>query len=161
VSTSTVRHGSTRPLPSSTPSARSRTWSRKAPYAASAQRGRADTVRRAAVAPISDLQIEYSLLSREIEDEILPTCQELGIGITAYGVLSRGLIGGSRSPEGFRAISPRFQGANREHDDFLVARLRSPAAQKGAFTAQLAIERRAARTSCQSSAPDAGTKSTH
>jgi aryl-alcohol dehydrogenase-like predicted oxidoreductase len=55
----------------------------------------ADTIRRAAsVHPISDLQIEYSLISRGIEDEILPACRELGIGITAYGVLSRGLISG-------------------------------------------------------------------
>jgi len=55
----------------------------------------ADTIRRAAaVHPIVDLQIEYSLLSRDIEDKILPTCRALGIGITAYGVLSRGLISG-------------------------------------------------------------------
>ena len=55
----------------------------------------AETIRRAhAVHPISDLQIEYSLISRGIEDDILPTCRELGIGITAYGVLSRGLISG-------------------------------------------------------------------
>ena len=47
-----------------------------------------------AVHPIADLQIEYSLISRGIEDDILPTCRELGIGITAYGVLSRGLISG-------------------------------------------------------------------
>ena len=53
----------------------------------------AETLRRAAaVHPIADLQIEYSLISRGIEAEILPTCRELGIGITAYGVLSRGLI---------------------------------------------------------------------
>src|SRR5207237_8233690 len=55
----------------------------------------AETVRRAhAVHPIADLQIEYSLISRRIEDEILPTCRELGIGVTAYGVLSRGPISG-------------------------------------------------------------------
>jgi len=68
----------------------------------------ADTVRRAhAVHPIVDLQIEYSLLSRGIEDEILPTCRELGVGITAYGVLSRGLISGHWSKEraAARAIS--------------------------------------------------------
>ena len=60
----------------------------------------AETIRRAhAVHPISDLQIEYSLLSRGIEDEILPTCRELGIGITAYGVLSRGLLSGHWSKE--------------------------------------------------------------
>jgi aryl-alcohol dehydrogenase-like predicted oxidoreductase len=100
----------------------------------------AKTIRSAAaVAPISDVQIEYSLLSRGIEDEILPACRELGIGITAYGVLSRGLIGGSGSTEGARAMSPRFQGANREHNDALVARLQELAAAKGASLAQLAI----------------------
>ena len=100
----------------------------------------AETLRRAAtVAPICDLQIEYSLLSRDIEDEILPVCRELGIGITAYGVLSRGLIGGSGSVEGARAVSPRFQGANREHNEALVARLAELAAAKDASIAQLAI----------------------
>ena len=77
-----------------------------------------ETIRRAhAVHPISDLQIEYSLISRGIESEILPVCRELGIGITAYGVLSRGLISGhwstARAGErDFRGNSPRFQGAN-------------------------------------------------
>ncbi|SDU34467.1 aldo/keto reductase [Jiangella alkaliphila] len=100
----------------------------------------AETIRRAAaVAPICDLQIEYSLLSRGIEDEILPTCRELGIGITAYGVLSRGLIGGSGTIDGARAMVPRFQGANREHNDALVARLRGLADEKGVTIAQLAI----------------------
>ena len=75
----------------------------------------AETIRRAAaVHPISDLQIEYSLISRGIEDEILPTCRELGIGITAYGVLSRGLISGhwSKAREGerdFRANAHAFR----------------------------------------------------
>ncbi len=100
----------------------------------------ADTIRRAAaVAPVSDLQIEYSLLSRGIEGEILPVCRELGIGITAYGVLSRGLISGSGSTGGFRAFSPRFQGANRAHNDALVARLQTLAGAKGGSIAQLAI----------------------
>jgi aryl-alcohol dehydrogenase-like predicted oxidoreductase len=100
----------------------------------------AETIRRAAaVAPISDVQIEYSLLSRDIEDEILPVCRELGIGVTAYGVLAKGLIGGSGSAEGARAFSPRFQGANLEHNGALVARLREIAAQKDASTAQLAV----------------------
>ena len=77
-----------------------------------------DTIRRAhAVHPIVDLQIEYSLVSRGIESDILKTCRELGIGITAYGVLSRGLISGHWSKErsaaqDFRQMSPRFQGAN-------------------------------------------------
>ena len=79
----------------------------------------AETIRRAAaVHPIADLQIEYSLISRGIEDAILPACRELGIGITAYGVLSRGLISGHWSKDrkhragDFRGHSPRFQGEN-------------------------------------------------
>jgi len=100
----------------------------------------AQTIRRAAaVAPISDLQIEWSLLSRGVEDEILPVCRELGVGITAYGVLSRGLIGGSGTVEGARAVSPRFQAGNREHNQGLVARLTELAAAKDASIAQLAI----------------------
>jgi len=98
----------------------------------------ADTIRRAAaVAPISDLQIEYSVLSRGLEDEILPTCRELGIGITAYGVLSRGLIGGS-GEVGVRAAYPRFQGENLEHNAALVAGLQELADEKGASLAQVA-----------------------
>ncbi|WP_406691467.1 aldo/keto reductase [Saccharopolyspora sp. ID03-671] len=100
----------------------------------------AETIRRAAaVAPISDLQIEYSLLTRGIEDEILPTCRELGIGITAYGVLSRGLIGGSGAVDGGLRAMPRFQDGNREHNEALVARVREIAAEKDATVAQLAI----------------------
>jgi len=103
----------------------------------------ADTVRRAAeVHPICDLQIEYSLISRGVEEEILPACRELGIGITAYGVLSRGLISGHFSadrdlPAGdFRARSPRFTGENREHNLKLVEALREV---EGATPAQVAI----------------------
>jgi aryl-alcohol dehydrogenase-like predicted oxidoreductase len=105
----------------------------------------ADTLRRAAsVHPISDLQIEYSLISRGIEDEILPTARELGIGITAYGVLSRGLISGHWSADrggsgDFRAMSPRFQPGNVEHNLQLVERLRWIAAAEGMSVAQLAI----------------------
>jgi pyridoxine 4-dehydrogenase len=105
----------------------------------------ADTIRRAAaVHPISDLQIEYSLISRGIEDEILPTCREVGIGITAYGVLSRGLISGywSKAREGepgFRANAPRFQGANLDANLALVERLRAIAEGIGASVAQVAI----------------------
>ncbi len=100
----------------------------------------AATIRRAAaVTPISDLQIEYSLLQRDIDDEILPTCRELGVGITAYGVLSRGLIGGSGSLEGGRRISPRFADGNREHNQALVARLADVAERKGCTVAQLAL----------------------
>ena len=106
----------------------------------------ADTLRRAhAVHPISDLQIEYSLLSRGIEDEILPTCRELGVAVTAYGVLSRGLISGHWSRErsegagDFRSMSPRFQGDNLDHNLQLVERLRSVADAKDASVAQVAI----------------------
>lgn len=105
----------------------------------------AETLRRAhAVHPISDLQIEYSLFSRGIEDEILPTCRELGIGITAYGVLSRGLLSGHWSAErsaeaGFRAGSPRFQGDNLTSNLALVDALRVVAEQAGVTVAQLAI----------------------
>ena len=85
-----------------------------------------DTIRRAhAVHPISDLQIEYSLISRGIESDILKTCRELGIGITAYGVLSRGLISGHWSKDrsaaqDFRRGSPRFQGENLDSNLALV-----------------------------------------
>ena len=108
----------------------------------------AETVRRAhAVHPISDLQIEYSLVSRGIEDEILPTCRELGIGVTAYGVLSRGLLSGHWSrereaalaPHDFRASAPRFTGENLERNLELVEALRAVAAEKDATVAQLAI----------------------
>ena len=106
----------------------------------------AETVRRAAAtAPIADLQIEYSLISRGIEREILPTARELGIGITAYGVLSRGLISGHFSRDrqlaagDFRAHSPRFQGDNLQHNLNLVDALRKIAEQKGVSVAQTAI----------------------
>ncbi|MEU4994836.1 aldo/keto reductase [Streptomyces sp. NPDC021622] len=106
----------------------------------------ADTIRRAAAtAPISDLQIEYSLISRGIEDKILPTVSELGIGITAYGVLSRGLISGhftrdrQLAANDFRAMSPRFQGENLDRNLDLVDALRKIAEQKGVSVAQTAI----------------------
>jgi len=104
-----------------------------------------ETIRRAhAVHPISDLQIEYSLISRGIESEILPVCRELGIGISAYGVLSRGLISGhwstARAGErDFRGNSPRFQGANLEANLALVEKLRGIAEKIGASVAQVAI----------------------
>jgi len=101
------------------------------------------TIRRAAaVHPISDLQIEYSLLSRGIEDGVLDTCRELGIGITAYGVLSRGLIGAARQqyePGDHRASWPRFQGDNLDRNLALVAGLEPVAARHGITVAQLAI----------------------
>lgn len=106
----------------------------------------AETIRRAAaVHPISDLQIEYSLISRGIEDEILPTCRTLGLGITAYGVLSRGLISGhwqkytATAKGDFRTISPRFQEGNVERNLELVEALRSIAGSTGATVAQVAI----------------------
>jgi aryl-alcohol dehydrogenase-like predicted oxidoreductase len=106
----------------------------------------AETIRRAAgVAPVADLQIEYSLISRSIEDEILPVCRELGIGITAYGVLSRGLISGHWTKDSgtgardFRAHSPRFAAGNLDHNLALVERLRAIAAARGVSVAQLAI----------------------
>ncbi|WP_309088347.1 aldo/keto reductase [Phenylobacterium sp.] len=109
-----------------------------------------ETIRRAAqVHPISDLQIEYSLLSRGIEDGILQTCRELGVGITAYGVLSRGLIGGhmSAAPSGrdFRAMSPRFQGENLEKNLQLAEALRTAAQAAGVTPAQAAIAWAASR----------------
>jgi aryl-alcohol dehydrogenase-like predicted oxidoreductase len=104
-----------------------------------------ETIRRAhAVHPIVDLQIEYSLLARGIENDILKTCRELGIGITAYGVLARGLISGhwtkDRSgAQDFRAISPRFQGSNLDANLALVDSLRRIADDVGASPAQVAI----------------------
>jgi aryl-alcohol dehydrogenase-like predicted oxidoreductase len=91
------------------------------------------------------LQIEYSLLSRGIEGDILSTCRELGIGVTAYGVLSRGLISGhwqatqTMSGGDFRAHSPRFQGENVERNLQLVEALRRIAEAKGVSVAQIAI----------------------
>ena len=105
-----------------------------------------DTIKRAAaVHPIVDLQIEYSLISRGIEDSILPTCRELGISITAYGVLSRGLISGHWQPGAgkekgdFRAYSPRFQEGNIEKNLALVEALRKVADARGVSVAQIAI----------------------
>ncbi|WP_340162345.1 aldo/keto reductase [uncultured Hoeflea sp.] len=105
----------------------------------------ADTIRRAArVHPISDLQIEYSLISRGIEDEILATCRELGIAITAYGVLSRGLISGHWKPGSlgatdFRSHGPRFQGDNESRNLALAEALGRIAEARGMTTAQAAI----------------------
>ncbi|WP_280423246.1 aldo/keto reductase [Nocardia carnea] len=106
----------------------------------------AETLRRAAaVHPIADLQIEYSLFSRGIEAEILPTCRELGIGVTAYGVLSRGLLSDSLRGRDDAAVSdsragiPRFQGENLSANLRLVDTLAGLAREKGVTTAQLAI----------------------
>jgi aryl-alcohol dehydrogenase-like predicted oxidoreductase len=109
----------------------------------------ADTIRRAAaVHPIVDLQIEYSVLSRGIEGDILETCRELGIAVTAYGVLSRGLLAGTgptSDPRDFRHHSPRFQGENLERNRELVGRLEPIAARHGLNVPQLAIAWAAAR----------------
>jgi len=105
----------------------------------------ADTIRRAhAVHPVSWLQIEYSLASRGIESEILPTCRELGIAISAYGVLCRGLISDhwhDKTPASndLRSHLPRFQGRNLDNNLALVQSLKAIAADKGATVAQVAI----------------------
>lgn len=106
----------------------------------------AETIRRAhAVHPIADLQIEYSLLSRAVEADVLPTLRELGIGLTAYGVLGRGLISGHwtaghvAGSGDFRGLSPRFASGNVEHNLALVEALRRVAEAKGCTVAQLAI----------------------
>lgn len=101
-----------------------------------------ETIRRArAVHPIADLQIEYSLVSRGPEAEIFPLLAGLGIGVTAYGVLSRGLLSGSqpKAPDDFRAHLPRFTGENLERNQRLVETLRQVASEKGATASQLAI----------------------
>jgi aryl-alcohol dehydrogenase-like predicted oxidoreductase len=102
----------------------------------------AETIRRAAaVHPIVDLQIEYSLMSRGLEDEILAVTRELGISITAYGVLSRGLLSGSTATgQGdFRAHSPRFQGDNAEKNVALASALQKVATERGMTASQAAI----------------------
>ena len=109
----------------------------------------ADTIRRAhEVHPVSDLQIEYSLISRGLEGDILDACRELGVGVTAYGVLSRGLIsghwsadrqGGNHIQADFRAHSPRFSGDNLDRNLALVERLREVASLLGVSVAQVAI----------------------
>jgi aryl-alcohol dehydrogenase-like predicted oxidoreductase len=106
----------------------------------------AETLRRAhSVHPISDLQIEYSLLSRGIEAEILPACRSLGVGLTAYGVLSRGLLSGHWSKDralakgDFRQFAPRFGGENLNRNLALVEALRAIAVDRKATVAQIAI----------------------
>jgi aryl-alcohol dehydrogenase-like predicted oxidoreductase len=105
-----------------------------------------DTIRRAhAVHPITALQTEYSLWSRDPEDEILPTVRELGIGFVAYSPLGRGFLSGQiRSvddlPENdFRRHGPRFQGENFQRNLGLVAQVEEIAAEKGVTPSQLAL----------------------
>ncbi len=109
----------------------------------------AETLRRAQkVHPVADLQIEYSLFSRGPEAEILPTCRKLGIGVTAYGVLSRGLLSGrwtrersgsGSAPGDFRSHSPRFVGENLDRNLELVEALRQVADGLGASLPQVAV----------------------
>jgi pyridoxine 4-dehydrogenase len=105
-----------------------------------------DTIRRAhAVHPIVALQIEYSLVSRSIEADILPTLRELGISMTAYGVFSRGLLTGhvpsreSASQGDVRGHFPRFQGQNLERNQQMISRLQELARKKGVTVAQIAL----------------------
>ncbi len=106
----------------------------------------AGSLRRAmGVHPITALQSEYSLWSRDLEDSILPTCRELGIGLVAYSPLGRGFLSGAiRSPEDladddWRRMNPRFQGEAFEHNLELVRRIEGLAADKGCTPAQLAL----------------------
>jgi aryl-alcohol dehydrogenase-like predicted oxidoreductase len=106
----------------------------------------ADTLRRAhAVHPICDVQLEYSLLSRSAEARVIPACRELGVAVTAYGVLTRGLLSGHWAadrrldPGDFRAHSPRFAGENLQHNLALVDAVRVIADEQGMSVAQLAI----------------------
>jgi aryl-alcohol dehydrogenase-like predicted oxidoreductase len=102
----------------------------------------AETVRRAkTVHPIVDLQIEYSVVTRGIENNILPALREMGVGVTAYGVLSRGMLSGSK-PKGkddLRGHFPRFVGENVEQNAALVEALNQAAAERRVSGAQLAI----------------------
>ena len=104
----------------------------------------ADTIRRAhAVHPVTALQIEYSLMSRGIEAQILPAVRDLGIGVTAYGILSRGLLSMASArqigPGDPRSRFPRFQGENLQRNVELLAGLEEIARRHGVTTAQLAI----------------------
>jgi len=101
-----------------------------------------DTIRRAhTVHPIADLQIEYSLISRGPESRIFPLLSELGIGVTAYGVLSRGLLSGStpKAAGDFRAHLPRFKGDNLQRNARLVEALSRIASDRGVTPSQLAV----------------------
>lgn len=106
----------------------------------------AETLRRAvAVHPIVDVQIEYSLLSRGPERSLLPACRELGVAVTAYGVLGRGLLSGSWSKDrelaanDFRRFNPRFSGENLDRNLALVEALQVVATARGKSVAQVAI----------------------
>ncbi|WCK52833.1 aldo/keto reductase [Aneurinibacillus sp. Ricciae_BoGa-3] len=105
-----------------------------------------DTIRRAyAVHPITALQTEYSLWSRDVEDEILPTVRDLGIGFVPYSPLGRGFLTGQiqkfedLAEDDYRRFSPRFQGENFQKNLDLVSRIRDIAAEKGCQPSQLAL----------------------
>jgi len=105
-----------------------------------------DTIRRAhAVHPLTALQTEYSLWTRDPEDEVLPTIRELGIGFVAYSPLGRGFLSGrirsadDLDPDDFRRSNPRFQGENFDRNLELVERVREVAEEKGVTPAQLAL----------------------
>lgn len=106
----------------------------------------ASTIRRAhAVHPITAVQLEWSLWSRDVEEEIIPTCRELGIGIVAYSPLGRGFLSGgsnmvaSLSKDDFRKHHPRFQAENLEHNNNLFNRVNEIAVKKGCTPSQLAL----------------------
>lgn len=103
----------------------------------------ADQIRKAhKVHPVSAVQIEYSLASRVAESKILPTTRELGIGLVAYGALSRGLLSGqmtSLQPRDFRNYLPRFSPENRKQNDNVVSKLKELADSKDVTAAQLAL----------------------
>ena len=103
-----------------------------------------DLIRRAhKVHPITAVEVEYSLASRVIENELLQVCRELGIGVVAYGVLSRGLLSGELTgkfaPGDFRAHAPRFTGENFDENKKRVAVLQDMAKEKGCTASQLAL----------------------
>jgi len=104
------------------------------------------TIRRAhAVYPIAALQTEYSLWSRDPEEEILPTCRELGIGFVPYSPLGRGFLTGQiksfddLAPDDYRRNAPRFQGENFQKNLQLVAQIEALAKEKGCKPSQLAL----------------------
>jgi pyridoxine 4-dehydrogenase len=103
----------------------------------------AETVERASkIHPIAALQIEYAIITRDIEAAVLPKLRELGVGVTAYGVLSRGLLAGKASNFGkgdFRAFLPRFKGENAQKNLQVVEALKTIAADRGITVSQLCI----------------------
>jgi aryl-alcohol dehydrogenase-like predicted oxidoreductase len=104
----------------------------------------AKTIRRAhAVHPISALQSEYSLWTRDYEDEVIPTLRELGIGFVPFSPLGRGLLSGAlkdlAADDMRKKISPRFDGENLDRNRTVVARLKEIAEQKGITPSQLAL----------------------